>query len=115
VPDKQTEVVHELAIGGLQRLLRQHPLAAKLVQDTVGARMPHALQPRHMLCAYIRGTLLLAGVSSSLAHCRLHETSLNRTLVVRAWMQNTIRCVGIVKLRAQSSSIKLLYSVADIG
>jgi hypothetical protein len=61
VPDEQTETVHELAIGGLRRLIRQQPLVRQLVQDTVGARMPHTLQPRHMHCAFIRATLLLAG------------------------------------------------------
>ena len=67
--DERTRAVHAMAVGALARLLRHQPLARRPVQELAGERMPHALQPRHMHCAYVRAMLLLAGAALTLSAC----------------------------------------------
>lgn len=67
--DAQTQTVHAAALGALARIVALRPLAAAVVRDAVCARMPHRLQPRPLLCAFMRATLLLAGTQHTSA-CR---------------------------------------------
>ena len=61
-PSPEELSAHSCALNTLNKVITQHPLSTRLVNDAIDQHFPHRCQPRERLCPYVRAMLQLAGV-----------------------------------------------------